>query len=96
MVRVHIEGHSYWTVRQHRKGHYLARCDKLGLSAIGDTLTELREMIAQTLHALVAEALEEGRLDPLLAQHGWVLGRVLPAHRERVRFDVPYELVRVD
>jgi hypothetical protein len=92
VIRIHVDGRTYWTLRRHVDGDYIARCTKLGLSVTGDTISEVRENIATSLNLLLTEAQRNAQLSTLLSRQRWVLSRAPPAALNEVHFELPFEL----
>jgi len=79
-----------WKVFRSDTGEWVAICDSLGLTAMGDTWSELGESINQTLNLMMIDLIETGEFDRFLRDRGWRLLTAPPAKPKKVRFDIPY------
>ncbi len=93
---VKIEAQVVWRFgRDPDNGDWIAVCDELHMTAIGDTIIELQECANEAVALLFTDLLEEGELDSFLRINGWNLLTPLPSGpRPGVTFDVPQDFRR--
>jgi hypothetical protein len=68
---------------------WVATCDQLRLSAVGETWNELVESIVDMMNHLFADLYKTGELPRFLSERGWS-SNVTLAPGAQVRFDVPW------
>jgi predicted RNase H-like HicB family nuclease len=88
-----------WRAQQNpATGFWVAACDALGVTAHGDTFAELNACMIEIVNHLLMDLLKDGEFDAFLRERGWkAKGRVPTSHElEDVRFDLPYDVERVN
>ena len=77
---------------------WVAVCDSLQLTALGDTWQELNENIIDILNSVFGKLMRERQLAQFLRQHGWQQGELVQIPNQGpaddTAFDIPYELTR--
>ena|SRR5207247_5159551 len=92
---IHINANLIWIVAQDRaSGYWIGVCDLLKISVQGKTISELHEIIEESLNALFRDLVERKELDLFLKQHHWTREGEIPDKPERARFDIPYNIER--
>ena len=83
-----IEWRAY---RDAETNRWVAVCDVLGRSAVGETWDTLCMTVFETQRALLTDLLSEGELESFLKEHGWLAETPLPATlpADGVNFDIP-------
>jgi len=93
-VTVEINATLQWVFfKDDASQRWIAVCDPLGLTIEAETHTELRENIEDGLNLLFLDLVRENEFEGYLRQRGWSVTGRHPAAGEKVRFDVPFELV---
>lgn len=95
IVTVQIQGNVEWKCFRASSGHWVGVCAPLKLTVQADTWAELMEDISHTLDMMFKDLLESQELERFLRDHGWTLAGVIPHTSRNVRFDVPFDPVRV-
>lgn len=92
-TRVRIDANLQWKSTIGKGGNFVAVCDPLKLTVQAETWAELMEDTAEVLNAIFIDLLSSNELDHFLRDHGWTMMGRVPAHRENIRFDVPFFFV---
>lgn len=94
---VHIDAQVQWVFTQDvPTGYWVAVCDPLGLTVEGHTHAEMREHIDEALNLIFKNMVTTGEMDRFLMERGWRAANMPTAAQiatERVKFDVPIELI---
>jgi hypothetical protein len=95
MTTVHIEAALQWRARPTAGGsRWMAECDAVDLAMEASSLDELHSVIAEALHLMFLDLLEDDELDQFLRDKGWkAAGLPGRSHTDNVEFDVPFELI---
>jgi len=96
MATIRIDANLEWRVHRGATGVFIGVCDAMGLAVEGDDQLELESVIAETLHFVFLDLLEDDLLERFLHDRGWrVASGVLrkPTPEDALRFDVPFRLV---
>jgi predicted RNase H-like HicB family nuclease len=94
-VLVQIEGNVAWMWRKGSGGNYVAVCDPLNITLQAPSYSELMEVIAETLDALLKDLMESDELEQFVQDHGWSMIAPIPARPKDMRFDVPFSIMPV-
>lgn len=97
IIRFDLKAQIAWRAMRDRKTQaWVGICDALKLTVEADTWSDLQQTIDEVQQALFSDLLTEGELERFLRDHGWSPVGPLPqrSEHERVRFDMPWALMR--
>lgn len=94
VVRIDAHGNVTWNVHQY-DGIYVAVCDALNLTAMGETFAELTESIMDMIEHLFRDLFKRGEMEHYLLARGWrQLGpQPMSVAPDVVQFDLPMDIV---
>jgi predicted RNase H-like HicB family nuclease len=74
---------------------YVAVCRPLNLTAAGETMQDLCKDMSEAIQDLFVDLLTSNDLDSFLQRQGWNHAPIaLGTNPAKVRFDVPFDLIR--
>ena len=94
-IAIQLKSRLQWLARQSETSdRWIGVCDSMNLAMEADSLDELHSVIAEAIHVLLIDLLEDDEFDAFLQERGWTATGIPrgPVNRD-VEFDVPWELV---
>lgn len=90
---VHVQAKLLWKWGRGPSGRYVAVCDVIGQTVEAKHFEELLETMHEALDSTFRDLLSSGDLEKFLRSHGWKTPDLpAPQKRQKVRFDVPFDL----
>ena len=94
VIRFQLDARIEWKfARDPKSDRWIGVCPALKVTAEADTWAELTQVINEVHNELFRDLLEEGELQPFLAQHGWIPMMPIPIKPTNVTFDIPAHMI---
>ena len=87
-VKTQLEWKTFRTDKGERR--WVGVCDAMNLSAEADSLDDLHSVIAETIHCVLLDLIEDNEFDRYLLERGWRANNVPGQISDDVQFNLPW------